>query len=75
MFNCTDDVLGYHDDEVTLPQKDRNEMHDRRNANRDRLKRGLKRDEKPDPKEFKGQGSYAMKTMTQHPDKDYDILQ
>jgi hypothetical protein len=73
MFNCSDDVLGYHDDEVTLAQKERSEMRDRRNANRDRLKRGLESNEKPAVREFKSQGSYAMKTMTQHPEKDYDI--
>ena len=73
MHDCADDVLAYHDDEVTLPQSERTAMRDRRNANRDRLKDGLKKAGKPLPLEFKGQGSYAMKTMTQHPDKDYDI--
>lgn len=73
MHNCSDDVLGYHDDEVTLPQAERSEMRDRRNANRDRLKAGLKKAGKPMPLEFRSQGSYAMKTMTQHPDRDYDI--
>ncbi len=73
MYDCSKEVLGYHDDEVTLPQSERDEMRDRRNANRDRLKAGLKKAEKPKPLEFKSQGSYAMKTMTQHPEKDYDI--
>lgn len=73
MHNCSDDVLAYHDDEVTLPQKERDDMRDRRNANRDRLKNGLKKAGKPAPLEFKSQGSYAMKTMTRHPAKDYDI--
>ena len=73
MFNCADDVVGYHNDEVTLPQKERSEMRDRRNANRDRLKKGLKDKEKPAPREFKSQGSYAMKSMVRHPERDYDI--
>src|SRR5262245_33814270 len=73
MHNCHDDALAHHDDEVTLPQSDRTAMRDRRNANRDRLKRGLKDSGKPMPIEFKAQGSYAMKTMTQHPANDYDI--
>ena len=73
MHNCSDDVLGYHDDEVTLPQSDRDTMQKRRNANRDRLKNGLQKAGKPAPVEFKSQGSYAMKTMVQFPDKDYDI--
>lgn len=73
MFDCADDVLAHHDEKVTLPQADRTTMRDRRNANRDRLKKGLKDQGKPAPREFKSQGSYAMKTMTQHPERDYDI--
>ena len=69
MFECADDVLAHHDDKVTLPQADRTAMRDRRNANRDRLKKGLKEAGKPAPREFWSQGSYAMKTMTQHPEK------
>jgi hypothetical protein len=73
MFDCADDVLGYHDDKVTLPQSERRNMRERRNANRTRLKNGLKKAGKPAPVEFKSQGSYAMKTMTQHDDNKYDI--
>lgn len=73
MHNCADDVVAYHNDEVTLGNDDRNEMRKRRDANRDRLKDGLKDAEKPAPREFIKQGSYAMRTMTQHPEKDYDI--
>ena len=73
MYNCSDDTLAYHDDEVTLPQAERSSMRDRRDANRERLKRGLKDKSKPAPREFASQGSYAMKTMTQQPGKDYDI--
>jgi hypothetical protein len=73
MFDCADDVLAHHDSKVTLPQAERTEMRDRRNANRDRLKRGLKDAKKPSPREFVSQGSYSMKTMTQRLAKDYDI--
>jgi hypothetical protein len=73
MFNCADDVLAYHDDETTLSQSDRSDMRDRRNANRTRLKNGLQKAGDPKPSEFASQGSYAMKTMTQHPDNNYDI--
>jgi len=73
MFDCADDVLAHHDEKVTLPQADRTAMHDRRNANRDRLKKGLKEAKKPAPREFVSQGSYAMRTMVQHPKNDYDI--
>lgn len=73
MYDCSEDVLEYHDDKVNLPSGERSDMRDRRNANRDRLKKGLEKNKKPAPREFKSQGSYAMRTMTQHPDNDYDI--
>jgi hypothetical protein len=73
MFNCSDDVLAHHDEEVSLPEAERTEMRGRRDTNRDRLRKGLKDARKPGPREFVSQGSYAMKTMTQHPERDYDI--
>ncbi len=73
MHDCAKDVLGFHDEKVTLSQSERTAMRDRRNANRDRLKKSLKDDGKPLPQEFIKQGSYAMLTMVQDPDNDYDI--
>lgn len=73
MKNCHDDMVAYHDDEVTLSNKERTEMRDRRDANRRRLKKGLKRDGEPAPIGNRSQGSYATRTMVQQPDKDYDI--
>lgn len=73
MYNCHDDILAYHDEKVTLPKVEQDEMRDRRNTNRQRLKNGLKRDGEPAPTGFQSQGSYAHRTMVQHKDKDYDI--
>jgi len=73
MIDCSGDMISFHDDEVTLPQAERTSMRDRRDANRKRIKNGLEDQSKPDPIEFNTQGSYAMKTMVQHPDNDYDI--
>jgi len=73
MHDCADDVVAFHDNEVTLPQAERTKMRGHRDANRDRLKRGLKDGGDPTPLEFVSQGSYAMKTMTQHPEYDHDI--
>ena len=73
MFDCSDDVLAYHDEKVTLPQAERTAMRDRRDSNRDRLRKGLKDSNKPAPREFVSQGSYSMKTMAQHRENDYDI--
>lgn len=73
MFNCSKEIVSYHDDRVTLPQSERTEMRDRRNSNRNRVKNGLKDKEDPAAEEFVSQGSYEMKTMVQHRAKDYDI--
>lgn len=73
MYDCSEEVLGYHDDEVRLPTDERDEMRDRRDSNRKRVKRGLEKNGDPKPRDFHPQGSYAMKTMVQHPEKDYDI--
>lgn len=73
MFNCSDDITSYHNDEVSLPKKEQDAMRDRRDANRKRLKNGLSDSGKPKPLDFVSQGSYAMKTMTQHSNNDYDI--
>lgn len=73
MFNCADDVVAYHDQEVSLSGTERSSMRDRRDANRKRLKEGLSAASKPKPRDFCSQGSYAMKTMLQHPDNNYDV--
>jgi hypothetical protein len=73
MHNCVTDILAFHNDKVTLIQSQRTVMRDRRNANRDRLKSRLKANDKPIPNEFIKQGSYAMLTMVQDQDNDYDI--
>lgn len=73
MFDCAKEVLGYHDDEVTLPQVQRDEMRSRRDSNRNRVRNGLAENDDQSPREFASQGSYEMKTMVQHPEKDYDI--
>lgn len=73
MHNCHKEVLKYHNHNVTLPQPEQQEMRERRDTNRKRLKDGLVRDKQPAPKDFQSQGSYAHRTMVQHPEKDYDI--
>jgi hypothetical protein len=73
MYDCNDDVLAFHNEKVTLSQPLRTAMRDRRNANRKRLKDRLKEKGYPLPQEFIKQGSYAMLTMVQDSDNDYDI--
>lgn len=73
MQDCHADMLKFHDDRVTLRSVNRTEMRDRRDTNRVRLQSGLKRDEEPSPDRLQSQGSYAMRTMVQQDDNDYDI--
>ncbi len=73
MFDCNLDIKAFHNGEVTLPQQEQDRMRNRRDSNRDRLKRNLEKDEKPLPYEFVSQGSYRMKTMIRDEQKDYDI--
>lgn len=73
MFDCASDIVAYHDDKVTLLRSQRTEMRDRRNRNRERLLTRLKANEMPVPQKFIKQGSYAMLTMVQDSNNDYDI--
>ena len=73
MFDCSKEILGFHNDEVTLSRDERNAICRRRNINRERIKRGLSYYEYPLPYKFISQGSYAMRTMIQHSENDYDI--
>ena len=73
MFNCHADVKAFHDEKVTLPGSEQDNMRNRRDSNRDRLKRNLENNGKPKPYESVSQGSYRMKTMLRDPENDYDI--
>jgi len=73
MFDCSKELRAFHDDEILLPQSQRDILRGNRDASQERLKAGLEKDEKPKPVAFVKQGSYAMHTMVQHPDNDYDI--
>ena len=73
MHDCNNDILAFHNERVTLSQELRTQMRDHRNANRKRLKDRLKEDGFALPKKFIKQGSYAMLTMVQDDDNDYDI--
>lgn len=73
MHDCSKDVAAYHKDEVTLPIEEQKKMKDRRNNNRVRLKSRLEANGLPTPSKIIKQGSYAMKTMVQEENSDYDI--
>lgn len=72
-IDCNAEMRKYHNDKVTLQKSDQDDMRIRRNAGRARLKKGLERDGHPAPGETASQGSYAMRTMVQDAESDYDI--
>lgn len=71
-FDCSSEMEQFHDDDVRLPKSGQDEMRARRDAGRTRLYKGLERDGHEAP-EIYSQGSYAMHTMVQDDDCDYDI--
>ena len=70
---CNKEMTSYHAEEVTLSTTDQAEMRKRRDNGRVRLKNGLTKAGHPLPKDIASQGSYAMRTMVEDPDCDYDI--
>ena len=73
MTDCDKDIRAYHDERVRLTEDQKNTLRDRRDANRDRLRRGLKKNGDPAPVKSVIQGSYAMGTVIQEPESAYDI--
>lgn len=67
------EMKGFHADKVTLSNPDQAEMRSRRDNGRTRLDNGLAKAKHPQPKEFSSQGSYAMRTMVEDDQCDYDI--
>jgi hypothetical protein len=65
VINTHQDLLDYFLDEVQLKDDQKDKMRARRDANRERLKRGLTKRGDPLPIRFVIQGSYAMHTMVQ----------
>ena len=73
MKDCDSDIRAYHRERVALTSKQRQTLKDRRDSNRDRLKRGLEKNENPQPKRSVTQGSFAMRTVIHEPENAYDI--
>jgi hypothetical protein len=71
--DCNKEMIGFHAAYVTLGNTEQAEMRGRRDNGQTRLENGLTKDGHPQPKEFAPQGSYAMRTMVQDPECDYDI--
>ncbi len=72
-IDCNKEMTGFHCTEVTLSKDDQSKMRTRRDAGRTRLLSGLDQQGWSHPKEQASQGSYAMRTMVQDDDCEYDI--
>lgn len=73
MFDCDADVRSFHNEEITLSHAQQSEMRNRRDANRNRLNKGLESKGDPLPCFYQAQGSYAMHTMVQNDNNNHDI--
>ncbi len=73
MKNCNDQILGYERAKVRMSSDGRADIFSKAKTNRTRVKNGLSRNVGPKPKGMQTQGSYAMRTMIQHPNGDYDV--
>ena len=68
--NCSYGRNEFDQKKVKIQPGQHTDMRKRRDTNRERLHTGLNKNGKPQPDEHIVQGSYAMKTMTQHPDRE-----
>lgn len=79
MFDLHAKLCEFESDYVRLGTDEKTKLANYRDINLDRLKDGFDKIGEKDnthhnmPKESCNQGSYAMNTLNQHPDNDYDI--
>jgi cyclic GMP-AMP synthase DncV-like protein len=73
MYDMNDELSEFYENHVRLGRKRRRVLAEHRDTNLRRLKTGLKALDYPSTFEHRDQGSYAMYTINQHPDGDYDI--
>ena len=73
MFDSSKEMMEFLEKKVRLSQTEKDNLKDYRDKNLKRLRDGLKKNDEPAYLKYINQGSYAMSTINQHPDKDYDI--
>lgn len=72
-YDANRHLVSFHDACVCVDESALAVARGRRQANRDRLERGLGKADEPKPLEFVPQGSYAMRTMVQAETESSDI--
>jgi len=73
IYDSSNEMGKFHNAKVRLSEEDKKKLRGYRDANLVRLGNGLKNNSDPAYKNSISQGSYAMHTLNQHPDNDYDI--
>lgn len=73
MRDTNEQLRRFHGTRVWMDAAGRRDILSKAKANRTRLRNGLGRDGRPAPVGSQTQGSYAMRTMIQNEDGDYDI--
>jgi hypothetical protein len=73
MINCSSEIIGFYKKHVRLSKDQVGKLAEYRATNKSRVENGLKNAENPLPDRHINQGSYAMRTINQHPENDYDI--
>jgi hypothetical protein len=72
MVDCHKEIKSFHDKHIRLSEAEQGDLRDKRDKNREKVKKGLESNDLK-PHRFRSQGSYAMRTITQHHKKKYDI--
>lgn len=78
MYDLSKEFEKFYNDYVVLPNKEQNDLRNKKNINIKRLKDGLKEYNQDNNTTYKiaetrVQGSMAMHTVVQNDNKDYDI--
>ncbi len=73
IYDSAKEMTKYHNDKVRLSEEEKTKLRDYRDTNLERLSKGLDKNGDPAYIDKISQGSYAMHTINQHPDNDYDI--
>ena len=73
IFDSSKEMGKYHNEKVRLSEDEKDKLRGYRDANLERLRNGLMKNNEPAYIKSISQGSYAMHTINKHPDNDYDI--
>lgn len=73
IYDCSKEMMDFLNKKVRLSDTEKKNLKEYRDKNLTRLENGLKKNNDPMYTRSINQGSYAMHTINQHPDNNYDI--